>query len=335
MMEHIPQSVLQFHANQLAQVGRPAWVTECLRNHFWPKPTYEGPIPSDSSNDDEDHIPGKDSKSGNERDISKAFESYANKLKEWQKSSTLKVNLLRASSIVKAFNSEDAQSDLSLRLRWEYLECVDYEDDFYDMLATLSKASSARYHPLKSCKPNDTASSHIFSPTPKPPLPQSPLYGARAKALQKRQWRENPGVDASSLPELKWSAPTFDSPPHPPSKPVSSAGRDEKVQTTTESSNPFSGKCDLNAAKAFAAGATTAQPRTNNPYSKKATAVAAAAANKAASSNNNTYPTYPPTPAFGEIPSKASTEQPVTTSQNDVKKTKAVAPHLRRAEMNA
>ncbi|KAF2207702.1 hypothetical protein CERZMDRAFT_50702, partial [Cercospora zeae-maydis SCOH1-5] len=138
MMEHIPQSVLKFHADQLAQVGRPAWVTECLRNHFWPKPTYQGEIPSGPSySDAKDNTAEENSKAELERGLLSALKSYANELKEWEQSSSLKVNLLKASSILEAFNREDVLPELSLRLWWEYLECVGYEDDFYDMLVNL------------------------------------------------------------------------------------------------------------------------------------------------------------------------------------------------------
>ncbi|PPJ49664.1 hypothetical protein CBER1_02201 [Cercospora berteroae] len=304
MMEHIPQSVLKFHAEQLAQVGRPKWITTCLKNHFWPKPIYEGPVPTESED-----AAAEISKSGIDRKVTKALEAYANELEEWEKSSSVKVNLLEASTILKAFNTEDVLSEPGLRLWWEYLECVGYEDAFYDMLVKLSQATSTGSAPTK-----EAATTHMFSATQKPPLPKSPLYGASTKALQKKQWQEDPGVDALSLPETKWSAPNFDSPPAFPVKPKA----DKEEPTTT--ANPFTGG-DLDAAKAFAQEATTAQGSTNSTFAKKAAAKKTAA--------HITYPAYPPTPAFGAVPSRAGDAKDTSEPTVQTKKPKSTAPHLR------
>ncbi|PIA92703.1 hypothetical protein CB0940_03931 [Cercospora beticola] len=312
MMEHIPQSVLKFHAGQLAQVGRPKWITTCLKNHFWPKPVYEGPVPTESED-----AAAEISKSGIDCKVTKALDAYANELKEWEKSSLVKVNLLEASTILKAFNTEDILSEPGLRLWWEYLECVGYDDAFYDMLVSLAKADSMHNQHNKSAALKETAASHMFSPNHTPSLPKSPLYGASTKALQKKQWQEDPGVDALSLPETKWSTPKFDS--APVAAPKQKAGNQTKA-----TANPFDGKGDMNAAKDFAKEATPAHGRTNGTFAKKAAAKKAAV--------HGTYPACPPTPAFGAIPGKAVNAENTSEPIAQTKKTKSTPPHLSRGK---
>ncbi|KAK3068617.1 hypothetical protein LTR53_013684, partial [Teratosphaeriaceae sp. CCFEE 6253] len=36
-----------YWAETLADTARPAWITEALRTHFWPRPAYTGPLPTD------------------------------------------------------------------------------------------------------------------------------------------------------------------------------------------------------------------------------------------------------------------------------------------------
>ncbi|KAK3109642.1 hypothetical protein LTR53_016888, partial [Teratosphaeriaceae sp. CCFEE 6253] len=36
-----------YWAETLADAARPAWITEALRTHFWPRPAYTGPLPTD------------------------------------------------------------------------------------------------------------------------------------------------------------------------------------------------------------------------------------------------------------------------------------------------
>ncbi|GIZ43144.1 hypothetical protein CKM354_000638300 [Cercospora kikuchii] len=312
MMEHIPQSVLKFHAEQLAQVGRPNWLTTCLKNHFWPKPVYDGPIPTESED-----AAAEISKSGMDRKVTKAFDAYVNELKEWEKSSLVKVNLLEASTILKAFSTEDILPEPGLRLWWEYLECVGYEDAFYDMLVSLSKANSTHNQHNKSAASKETATPHMFSPTQTPSLPKSPLYGASTKALRKKQWQEDPGFDALSLPETKWSTPKFDAAPASP--PKQKDGNQTKVMA-----NPFDGKGDMNAAKDFAKEATPAHGRTNSTFAKKAAAKKAAV--------HSTYPAYPPTPAFGAVPGKAVNAENTSEPTAQTKKTKSTPPHLSRGK---
>ena len=39
----------------------------------------------------------------------------------------------------------DADDPPALRLWWEYLECVDWRKDFYDLLVTLQSRDAAQY----------------------------------------------------------------------------------------------------------------------------------------------------------------------------------------------
>lgn len=140
--QNIPESVLRFHAEQLAETGRPDWVTKALKKHFWPQPTYEGPIPTDSAlNSPTTSVGnGNEATTGLERRVLQALTEYAAELKEWKKTSNLTVSLLTSESIFKAFSSPDTDLEPGLRLYWEYLQCVGWDAGFYKMLVGL-KAS--------------------------------------------------------------------------------------------------------------------------------------------------------------------------------------------------
>lgn len=140
----VPDSVLRNHAEQLAEIGRPAWVTEALREHFWPKPRYEGPIPTDSAlNSPATSVQNGNSITiGQEKHVMKALVTYAADLKDWQKDSKLKVSLLTTESIFDSFHVADADEEPGLRLFWEYQQCVGWDAGFYKMLVGL-KANAA------------------------------------------------------------------------------------------------------------------------------------------------------------------------------------------------
>ncbi|USW54251.1 hypothetical protein Slin15195_G075700 [Septoria linicola] len=233
MMEHVPEAVRRYHAEQLAKVGRPEWVTEALMNHFWPKPVYAGPMPTDSACNTPKTIASNDGSGADlERDVKLAIEAYAQELKEWEKASAIGVSYLKIEGILDAFNVEDCQSEPGLRLWWEYLQCVGYDDDFYKMLVNLQKqslpaAANIKIGPVPTPtlnQPKRAGESKMTDKAPAaettkhhddwdyiPPAQSPPpaLYGASSKALQNKLARQRPGVDSASLPATQWSTPSF------------------------------------------------------------------------------------------------------------------------------
>ena len=146
LFQHVPTRVLEYWAKQLADPHRPAWITEQLVVHFWPPPPYTGPIPTDSAlaspatgvtmpNDPERVL---------EKRVSLAMERYALELREWKKDAQLKVTLLTKSELMKMWDNSDTDEDKGLRLWWEYLECVGFDDEFYGKLVGLKKAQHQR-----------------------------------------------------------------------------------------------------------------------------------------------------------------------------------------------
>lgn len=159
VMENVPESVRKYWAGQLADKGRPNWVTEALMQQFWPKPTYNGPMPTESSfNSPASTIVGdyegnaKVTKAKKidravlplEKKLARALVQHAEDLSEWRKEAEMKVNLLTADALLKAFQAADADEEPGLRLWWEYLECVGYDHGFYDYLVTIKRDPGLR-----------------------------------------------------------------------------------------------------------------------------------------------------------------------------------------------
>ena len=126
VMDTVPEKVRQYWADQLAAEGRPEWVTESLMEHFWPKPTYSGPIPTDSAlNTPATEATVKtDSSAVLEKRVTRALNAYAVLLKDWEKQARVKVALLSARNVMQAFAKSEQGGEQGLRLWWEYLECV-------------------------------------------------------------------------------------------------------------------------------------------------------------------------------------------------------------------
>ncbi|KAK0284920.1 hypothetical protein LTR35_000255 [Friedmanniomyces endolithicus] len=137
VMEAVPEKVRQRWAKSLADPGRPAWVTKTLMEHFWPRPKYDGPLPTDSavatptagvefdSNDDTATL---------EKVVLHGLTRHAEELKKWEKNARVRVNFFTAEDIMQAYSKADADVEPGMRLWWEYLECVGYKQDFYDIL---------------------------------------------------------------------------------------------------------------------------------------------------------------------------------------------------------
>lgn len=143
----VPEKVRRYHAEQLANTGRPAWVTEALKQHFWPRDEYLGPLPTDSAlNTPLTEATGT---SGIEKRVIDALIDYANDLKEWEKEANLKVSLLTADSLMQAFSKADADEEPGLRLSLEYFQFLRYEQGFYEYLVKIKRDPKKYERPAK------------------------------------------------------------------------------------------------------------------------------------------------------------------------------------------
>lgn len=145
LCQHVPARVLKYWAKQLADPHRPAWITEQLVAYFWPPEPYEGPVPTDSAltspatgvtePNDPEHVL--------EKRVSRALEQYARYLKGWKKEAQMKVALLSEDALMGMWSNTDVDEEKGLRLWWEYLECVGFDEEFYQTLVRL-KAQPVR-----------------------------------------------------------------------------------------------------------------------------------------------------------------------------------------------
>lgn len=98
MVEEVPNKVKMYWAEQLSEIGRPRWVTEALRKHFWPKPEYEGAMLGSSVSTGS--VPNEDEERSK---VLEDLEVHINELKDWEKESGMKVKLLKMENILEAF----------------------------------------------------------------------------------------------------------------------------------------------------------------------------------------------------------------------------------------
>ncbi|KAL6710978.1 hypothetical protein ACN47E_006853 [Coniothyrium glycines] len=142
MMTKVPQHVKDFWAHELTAHPRETWVTEALKKHFFPKPEYEGRIyaaPGDDTTvDTEDETQFNEKMS---RDVTK----YVQTLREWDREAKMKTSMMKKEFILDRFDAADVDDPPALRLYWEYLECVSWRQDFYDLLVTLQSRAPAKY----------------------------------------------------------------------------------------------------------------------------------------------------------------------------------------------
>ncbi|OCL14207.1 hypothetical protein AOQ84DRAFT_394606 [Glonium stellatum] len=136
MVEVVPNKVKMYWAEHLSETGRPEWVTEALKKHFWPKPEYAGATFGNGVSTGS--VPNEDDERSK---VLEDVEAYVNELKSWEKESSMKAKLLKKENILKAFEREDIADPPGLRLWWEYLQCVGWDDKFYTMLANMQRDS--------------------------------------------------------------------------------------------------------------------------------------------------------------------------------------------------
>jgi hypothetical protein len=156
MKQCVPVKVREYWAEELSAAGRPEWVTKALLKHFFPKPEYEGRM-FGVSVDEGGSVMSADLEKREEK-VGKDVKGYVEALREWEKDSKMRTAMIKKEFVLQAFdrvcvpfpdvcaacgvqNANSGQADAddppALRLWWEYLECVDWRADFYNMLVTL------------------------------------------------------------------------------------------------------------------------------------------------------------------------------------------------------
>jgi hypothetical protein len=110
MVEAVPHKVKEYWAEELSAQGRPAWVTQQLMRHFWPRPEYEGRMPGgeewEEGTEEEDAVGEK---------VLKDVKNYIRELRLWEKDAGIKVGLIKKDFILKAF--ERVRSNFASHLR--------------------------------------------------------------------------------------------------------------------------------------------------------------------------------------------------------------------------
>lgn len=96
MVQHVPDNVKEYWAEELSAAGRPEWVTEKLKKHFFPMPPYEGRFPREQ---------GEGSVATVEEDekVMEDMKEYLGDLKEWDEEASLKTTLIKKGFILQAF----------------------------------------------------------------------------------------------------------------------------------------------------------------------------------------------------------------------------------------
>lgn len=141
LFQHVPESVLKYWASMLAEPVRPAWVNDQLIAHFWPAPTFDGPIPTDealatpATGVSDPRNPEKPI----EKRVIRSLEAFALELRDWKKESQLKAQLLTEDALMEMWGKSDLDLEKGLRPWLEYLECVGFDEEFYQKLVAAKK----------------------------------------------------------------------------------------------------------------------------------------------------------------------------------------------------
>ncbi|KAF2791024.1 hypothetical protein K505DRAFT_389867 [Melanomma pulvis-pyrius CBS 109.77] len=138
MVEHVPHSVKDYWAEELSAVGRPGWVTDQLKKHFFPKPQYEGQLFARQS----EGSVAPDEEAKLEQKVEQDVKAYIMELKAWDADAAIRVNMIKKNFIMDAFERADIDEPQGLRLWWEYLQCVHWNRDLYDFLVGLQSRNS-------------------------------------------------------------------------------------------------------------------------------------------------------------------------------------------------
>ncbi|KAH9868925.1 hypothetical protein J1614_008000 [Plenodomus biglobosus] len=136
MMTKVPESIKTYWAEELTSAARETWVTEALKKHFFPKPEYTGLLCAAHMNDDETSVATEVEVKYNAT-MARDVRIHVEALRQWDREAKMKTALIKKHFILDAFRASDVDEPPALRLWWEYLECVDWRKDFYDLLVAL------------------------------------------------------------------------------------------------------------------------------------------------------------------------------------------------------
>lgn len=161
MMEHVPLKVREYWANQLTSPKRPEWLTRHLMEHFWPPPRYYGPIPADIRLQSERTLATEKPGRGEslEAEVELALKAYALSLKDWEREARVNMLGITASGdpeseerarqfMMDSFARAEGEDPPGLRLWWEYLQCVGYDEQLYESLVQLKYQPESQRHQL-------------------------------------------------------------------------------------------------------------------------------------------------------------------------------------------
>lgn len=119
----IPAYLKEHWATQLTSSKRPKWVTEALKQHLRPPPTYLRP-----------------SSSASEDAITTSLSQHHQALEAWHRDTSLLTSFLRPSNILSAFSAPDCDpSTPGLRFWCLGLKCEGWDEGFYDMMCREEK----------------------------------------------------------------------------------------------------------------------------------------------------------------------------------------------------
>lgn len=140
---HVPRDVLLYWAEQLVAPERPEWLTLELMNHFWPKPHYSGRIFSGNTIDTavtaDTDLTLSSAATAIDKKALKHLAEYAEESHEWEREARMKANMLTVQNLMDAYHKADAAEEPGLRLQWEYLECVGWDQTFYHSMVDLKR----------------------------------------------------------------------------------------------------------------------------------------------------------------------------------------------------
>ncbi|KAL1800663.1 hypothetical protein ACET3X_001005 [Alternaria dauci] len=142
MTARVPRHVKNYWAEELTSTTREKWVTEELKKHFFRKPEYEGRL---FASPDHETTVNSETEIDLTEKMTRDVRKYVEQLREWEREANMKTAMIKKQSILKAFDASDMDEEPALRLWWEYLECVDWRKDFYDLLVTLQKRNPGSY----------------------------------------------------------------------------------------------------------------------------------------------------------------------------------------------
>lgn len=214
--QHIPKEVLEYWAETLSDKDRPQWVTEKLMEHFWPKPKYEGPFPTDSAIATPTTTV---TEAGNpdtalEKRVVRSLQQYAQSLKDWRKDADMRVGLLSKDALMGSWKKPDIDVEPGLRLWWEYLQCTGYDEQLYNGLVARKKKHSSASQASKT-QPSTAAGSSIGQydlpvPAGPPELPEGKFKSTkRSTTLKATAAASPPAAEPRKTTICPWDEPRY------------------------------------------------------------------------------------------------------------------------------